>query len=547
MLNLKSVGRASLVFCILATLPLYAYRRPDTPSSGNGTGPNSLCPNSTATPFFAPLDGSASPPPTCTPTSDPNKPNPPSPYPNLAVTLVGTGFTVTVTPALWERGDGEFSSAPSKQTVFSVQFSGATGMHLQSLVIGSKLNGASYMVCASAPNNPLPQPYCIADSSFLLYSEGDPEYALEPTPIDFADTKTTRWDFAQFIPGASVALTVEGFPEEFSKIDKYPNSNPLTAASFAQANFLAIVTDASDNILTAGGLSIKTALAAKNDLFANAINITKVPFKSFVNTSATSPTEILSGTGAGGEVNPQSDPIPQDPALRNPGASCSGSWPGGASVFRSVWYKFTPSTSDNYAASTANSRYDTGIYVFTGSPSSPTPVACNDDSPTIFGDIVQFSYVNFAASAGTTYYIMVSEVPPPTGTDVTGTIPVAIPLASDATLQFSFSIGSGIVLNPNWLVNFSGEKVGSTAEISITATNTTSTTVNIEKFEIVDTGKHVFAQTNNCGTSVGPGVTCVIKATFTPQASGASYTGYLRLLVSGGTGPTPITLTGFGD
>jgi len=555
MLSLRILSRTLLLCCVLAALPLYALRRPDGSSSGNGTGPSSTCPNSAATPFFAQLDGTQSPPPGCTPSSDKNKPNPPSPYPNLVVTLEGTGFTVTLTPALWERGDGQSGGqnpvGESKRTIFLVQFSGASGMHLQSLVIGSRLNDASYVVCATPPNNPLPPPFCISDPSFLLYSEtSDPEDALEPTPIDLADAKTTRWDFTQFVPGASLVLVVDGFPKEFNKIDKYANSNTLTAAFFTSSNFLAVVTDASDNTLTAGGLTLKSAPAAKNDLFANAINIKAVPFKSFVNTTATNPTEILSGAGAGNQQNAQSDPIPQDPTTPNAGTACNGTWSTTANrVFRSVWYKFTPSTSNNYAASTADSRYDTGIYVFTGSPSSPTPVACNDDAPTS-GEMVQSSYVNFAATAGTTYYIMVSEAPPapPSGEDSTGTIDLAIPLAEDATLQFTLGVGSGIVLSPNWKLNFPNQAVNTTsAPLPITATNTSSATVNISKFEFVGNGTHEFTETNNCGTSLGPGLHCNINVTFAPRPPGGSYTAYLQLLVSGGTSPTPIELTGFGD
>jgi hypothetical protein len=137
--------------------------------------------------------------------------------------------------------------------------------------------------------------------------------AIEPTPIDLADNTTTRWDFSQFSSG-TLAIAVAGYPSEFSKIDKYPNSNVLKAASFVAANFLAVVTDSSNNILTAGGLTLKTAPAATNDLFANATKITKVPFKSFVNTSGANPTEQLTGSGAGSEITPQGDPTPKDPA-----------------------------------------------------------------------------------------------------------------------------------------------------------------------------------------------------------------------------------------
>jgi hypothetical protein len=549
MLRLKVVVGAAVLFCVLAALPLYAVRRPDVPNSQNGEVvgvPAELCPSSTSTPFFAQLDGTQSPPAACTPTSDRNKPNPPAVYPNLSVTLSGAGFTVTVTPALWGIGLGTSSNAAQKFTVFQVQFSGQDGMTLQSLVIGAKLNGATYVSCIPSEFG-TGIPYCVALDNTLQSLSGD-QVALEPAGIDLADTTTTRWDFSQFSAGnGPLAIAVSGYPTEFSKIDRYPNSNVLTAASFAPASFLAVVTDASNNVLTAGGLTLKTAPAATNDLFANAINIKKLPFKSFVDTSAASPTEVLTGTGAGGEVNSKNDPTPKDPALPNAGNSCSASWPSGASVFRSVWYTFTPSTSGNYLISTAGSRYDTGVYVFTGSPLSPTPVACNDDTPNT-GLVAQSSYVNFAASAGIAYNIMVSEVPPPVGTDTaTGTIPLAAPLATDATLQFSLKVGSSVVLSPNWMLpSFGSQKVKTTSSPQfVTATNTTSTAVNLSGTLIIQSGARDFAQTSDCGTSLAPGAHCTISVTFTPLGVG-QFTAYLELHVSTGVSPTGITLTGSG-
>ena len=70
-----------LVF-IVFTAPLFATRVKDGGSSQNGIGPDSLCPDSHATPFFAQLDGTKFPPQGCTPDSDVNMPNPPSPYPS---------------------------------------------------------------------------------------------------------------------------------------------------------------------------------------------------------------------------------------------------------------------------------------------------------------------------------------------------------------------------------------------------------------------------------------------------------------------------------
>jgi len=559
MIRLKVVVSAAILFCLLGVLPLFAVRRPDVPSSKNGEVvgvPAELCPSSTATPFFAVLDGTTVGPVKgtaqgeCNP-ADQNKPNPPfSPatYPNLSVTLSGSGFTVTVTPALWTIGLGATSNAADKYTVFQVQFSGQNGMTLQSLLIGTKLSGATYVPCVPSQFG-TGIPYCVDVNNTLQSNADGTQYALEPAPIDEADGTTTRWDFSQFSSG-TLALAVAGFPSEFRSIDRYTNSNALTAASFAPANFLAIVIDASNNVFTAGGLTVpKKAPAAPNDLFADAIKITKVPFKSVVDTSATSPSEVLSGAGAGGEINSQGDPTPQDPSPVTPGNPCDASWPAGASVFRSVWYAFTPSASNNYQISTAGSRYDTGVYVFTGSPSSPVTVACNDDAFTTVTQVqVQSSDVNFGATAGTTYYVMVSEVPPPVGTDTaTGTIPLAAPLANDATLDFSLTVGSPAVMSPNSVVNFPNQPIHThSTPIAITATNTTASNATVARVSIYGSGAGVFSQTNNCLPTLAAFSQCTINVTFTPLVKGI-HVANLQLQFNGAVNPLPLTLTGTGD
>jgi hypothetical protein len=438
-----------LVFVVFAA-PLFATRVKDGGSSSNGVGPFSLCPDSHATPFFARLDGSQQPPSGCAGEDDPNQPNPPATYPNRIVVLSGNGFTVTITPALWQRGDGQIQPiSASKATIFQVTFTGQSGMTLQSLVIGSQLNLAtgpqsnygSYVVCD--PNNLGAIPECV--SSPLLNPNSFPS-VLEPTAIALSDTTTTRWDFSQLTDGNSLTLLVAGFPSEFAGIDNIPNSNSLAPTSFSASNFLAVVKDASNKTLTAGGLALSTARVATNDLFANATAISSSPFSDFIDTSTAEPQEILSGNGAGGQLNPQQDPIPQDPNPVNLGTPCAISWPSGSNrVFRSVWYKFSAAAGGSVTISTDGTRYDTGVYVFTGSTSNPVTVACNDDGINSSFSI-QSSDVTFTASSGQTYYIMVSEVPPPVGQDQNSNA-IADPLANDATLKFSL-VANGVIGPP---------------------------------------------------------------------------------------------------
>jgi hypothetical protein len=119
---------------------------------------------------------------------------------------------------------------------------------------------------------------------------------------------------------------------------------------------------------SAGGFS--------NDLCGNAANITVTPYSGTVTTTTAS-------------TDP-SDPFP----------SC-----GNGSRGRSVWYRFTAPRTGPLTASTIGSSYDTILTAYTGACGAFSSVsgACNDD----FGGTAQ-SQVSFTATAGTTYYFMVS-------------------------------------------------------------------------------------------------------------------------------------------
>ena len=67
-----------------------------------------------------------------------------------------------------------------------------------------------------------------------------------------------------------------------------------------------------------------------------------------------------------------------------------------AGTVRSVWYALTPSTDITIVVSTLASDYAADIAVYTGQRGALTPVACG------------FRELNFSATAGTTYYFMVT-------------------------------------------------------------------------------------------------------------------------------------------
>src|ERR1700735_2057379 len=86
------------------------------------------------------------------------------------------------------------------------------------------------------------------------------------------------------------------------------------------------------------------------------------------------------------------------------GATAASDDPAGCGNNGSVWYAFTPLQDETITASTFGSSYDTVLSVFTGTRGALTSVTCNDDS----SGTTQ-SQVSFGATAGTTYFFMISQ------------------------------------------------------------------------------------------------------------------------------------------
>ena len=119
-----------------------------------------------------------------------------------------------------------------------------------------------------------------------------------------------------------------------------------------------------------------TPVPSNNDDFGGAITTRPLPYPG----SATTPSYTTAA---------------DDPAL------CAGSPSTGG---HSAWYKYTPATNQTLNLDTLTSNYDTILAIFTGSRGALTRLACNDDSS---GTTSAIS--NFAATAGTTYYIEIAS------------------------------------------------------------------------------------------------------------------------------------------
>jgi hypothetical protein len=112
------------------------------------------------------------------------------------------------------------------------------------------------------------------------------------------------------------------------------------------------------------GFNLIAHVPPPNDDFNTATAIADLPFTDTVDTDAASA-------------------APDDPT------NCAG-------TIRSVWYTLTPSTDITIVASTLASDYAADIAVYTGQRGALTPLACG------------FRELNFSATAGTTYYLMVT-------------------------------------------------------------------------------------------------------------------------------------------
>jgi hypothetical protein len=96
-------------------------------------------------------------------------------------------------------------------------------------------------------------------------------------------------------------------------------------------------------------------------------------------------------------------------------------------------------------------------------------------------------------------------------------------------------------------LTFSGQPVGTTSPgQTVTLTNVAvSASMTISGITITGTDPDDFAQTNDCGSSLGARASCTINVTFTPKATGTR-TASVSISDSGGASPQTIALSGTG-
>jgi hypothetical protein len=91
-------------------------------------------------------------------------------------------------------------------------------------------------------------------------------------------------------------------------------------------------------------------------------------------------------------------------------------------------------------------------------------------------------------------------------------------------------------------LSFGGVTVGSTSTLPVTLANGSNQTMTIQQ---ITASPSVYTQTNNCGASLGPGLSCTINVSFAPTEKG-TVTGTLSMGLNGKPPATKVRMTGTG-
>jgi hypothetical protein len=104
--------------------------------------------------------------------------------------------------------------------------------------------------------------------------------------------------------------------------------------------------------------------------------------------------------------------------------------------------------------------------------------------------------------------------------------------------------GTVVQLNPtSW--NFGQTGLGQSKSLQTTLTNVGSTTLNISSIKITGADTDEFHQTNNCGSSLGPGKSCSIAVIYRPTEQGFDGA-QVSISHDGGGSPQQVPLSGLG-
>lgn len=255
----------------------------------------------------------------------------------------------------------------------------------------------------------------------------------------------------------SIAASISSSCLQYGGVYFVSANNPMPGGGSSNPNNIAAPSPLGggcNNSTPAGCLLSITAPAPANDSFANATNITSNTFTTTEDTS--------------GAANGSGPDIP---------TSCSSvAGINDYGDYKSVWFKYTPTTYGTAEIDTIGSNYDTILSVWTGTSSNLTPVTggCNDDLAGSTSLVSQIT--NLSLSANTTYYILVSDWGVPVYNSSASLTSVA---ASGGKLVFNMTVST--TQPPTYTasvgsVSPSSVTAGSTATFTLTLTGSSSST-----------------------------------------------------------------------
>ncbi len=387
----------------------------------------------------------------CPPTPDYNNGVCPVLNPGGTATLTGidqSGDAVTVTINLYDWGYYPCSKTSCQKNptinyaVLDVVLTGTDSVGIESLVVKGSHSSPTYIACDGSGGGP----GCVSDP------QPDGSAVQQPTPIAGADSGpqiNTRWDFGG-LPPVNPPLPAIPFDQLGCAAGDDQNRNDticgnyqatlgeailVVANSIAKnklttnsSNYLVTLTDGTQLGIFALPASPTKQVVNTNNTQATATLITKPSYKDYTGAAQAYPQINADGT----EQYPEGFvPLPlTNPPPCNPTNGVTGQTDN--RTFRTAWYTYTAPSNGSITINTAGSRYDTLIYVFTGSASQPTVVSCNDD-PASSG-LLQAA-TTFNVTQGSNYQIVVGETPS-IQTNVPGML-TGYPLSGESVLHFS--------------------------------------------------------------------------------------------------------------
>ena len=299
---------------------------------------------------------------------------------SLAVTIDGAGFT-SQSQVQWNGAtNGIITNVTGPPTSLTATIPGA--------LLGSAGTASITVIDPGQPSPTNALVFTVTGSGPTLSGIQPPSAQGGPSASDVNMTLTG----SQFISNSQVEFDghLAGVTTTFQSATSLTAIISHTLLAFGGVHSITVV-----NPPPGGGPSLPQLFTVSapgppvNDNFANATLVTALPFSNTVdNSSAT--TEAT-------------DPTPPCvPHSTNPRT-------------KTVWYAYTAGGTGSVTLDTVGSSYDTTLSVWTASGGTGqslqfTNVFCNDD---IEPGIVTQSRLTFAASAGTTYFIMIAPFGPP--------------------------------------------------------------------------------------------------------------------------------------